>query len=41
MFEGCTIKYNSYTGTDDDVTGTLWKRTELGTGGTQVLFQQN
>ena len=27
------------TGTDDDVTGTLWKRTELGTGGTQVLFQ--
>ena len=27
------------TGTDEDVTGTLWKRTELGTGGTQVLFQ--
>ena len=27
------------TGTDNDVTGTLWKRTELGTGGTQVLFQ--
>jgi hypothetical protein len=27
------------TGTDNDVTGTLWNRTELGTGGTQVLFQ--
>jgi len=27
------------TGTDGDVTGTLYKRTELGTGGTDVLFQ--
>ena len=27
------------TGTDNDVSGTLWKRTDLGTGGTDVLFQ--
>ena len=27
------------TGTDDDVTGTLYKRTDLGNGGTDVLFQ--
>ena len=27
------------TGTDDDVTGTLYERTELGSGGTSVLFK--
>ena len=27
------------TGTDNDATGTLYKRTELGEGGTNVLFQ--
>ena len=27
------------TGTDNDVSGTLWKRSDLGTGGTDVLFQ--
>tara|TARA_B100001250_G_scaffold405117_1_gene422066 strand:- start:71 stop:556 length:486 start_codon:yes stop_codon:yes gene_type:complete len=27
------------TGTDDDVTGTLYERTELGNGGTSVLFK--
>ena len=27
------------TGTDDDATGTLYKRTDLGSGGTDVLFK--
>ena len=27
------------TGTDEDVTGTLYERSELGTGGTKVLFK--
>jgi prepilin-type N-terminal cleavage/methylation domain-containing protein len=27
------------TGTDDDVTGTLYERSELGTGGSSVLFK--
>ena len=27
------------TGTDDDVTGTLYERSELGTGGSKVLFK--
>ena len=27
------------TGTDDDATGTLYERSELGTGGSSVLFK--